>query len=112
MGPEDVPLGQPCDDVEAGVAHDLENGLRQPVAPGLPEPFLGELGVAESGCPDPRQLGVQRVGLVVALGPPAGNEDRLPAQTVEERRVPHVAVEVAHVETVQADDYEVHSSPA
>ena len=54
--------------------------------------------IAEAGRPHPRQLGVERIALIMALRSPHREEDRALAQPVEERRLPQLTVEVAHVE--------------
>ena len=97
-------------DVVPGVAKPLDHGVRQPEAARSVVPVCGQRRVALAGGPDPGQFGVQRVVLVVSLRAAEGNEDRLAAQAIEERRVTHIAVEVAHVEAVQTDDDEVHRS--
>jgi len=91
------------DDVVAGLGEVFHHRLRQPAAPQREEGLPRQLRVAVPGRPLAGDLGVDGVLIIVSVPPAGGDEDRPEAQGVQKGRVPHAAVEVPHVEAVQAD---------
>ena len=100
----------PGDDVVTGLLQDFDDRLGQPAALRGSVPVLSQLGVGLARRPDSGQLGIQGIVLMVSLCAAGRDEDRLRAETIQERRRPQMAVKVPHVEAVQADGDEVQQA--